>query len=177
MKVVYLAKRSKTESAKSKVETATGLAGLGGAIGSAFGPMGSAIGAGVGGVTGLIIGDNKTVFPIDMVAIPAFQAHLIQGMPSFQIYIKAGETLVPTGGNVQDMKENMLPEAKSKTTGRMIAKAEANKREASAYNKRFSKFFKQVKSDYMKKDGSWKKNGFKRAVKEAHKLAGMGGKK
>jgi len=177
VKVVYLAKRSKTESAKSKAETSTTLAGLGGAIGSAFGPMGSAIGAGVGAITGLVIGDNKTVFPIDMIAIPAYQAYLLQGNPALTVYIKAGETLVPTGGNVQDMKENMLPEAVSKATGRMKAKADFNKREASAYNKRYSKFFKQVKGDYKKKDGSWKKNGFKRAVREAHKLAGMGGKK
>jgi len=110
VKVVNVA-RSKTESAKSKVETATGLAGLGGAIGSVFSPAGSAIGAGIGGVTGLIIGDNTTVFPIDMVAIPAYQAYLIQGTPQFTVYIKAGETLVPTGGNVADMSENMDIEA------------------------------------------------------------------
>jgi len=107
--------RSKTESAKSKVETATALAGLGGAIGSVFGPGGSAIGAGLGGITGLIIGDDKTVFPIDMVAIPAYQAYLLQGSPSFSVYIKAGETLVPTGGNVADMTENMNVEAVSQS--------------------------------------------------------------
>jgi len=107
--------RSKTESAKSKVETATALAGLGGAIGSVFGPAGGAIGAGLGGVTGLIIGDDKTVFPIDMVAIPAYQAYLLQGSPSFSVYIKAGETLVPTGGNVADMTENMNVEAVSQS--------------------------------------------------------------
>jgi len=107
--------RSKTESAKSKVETETALAGLGGAIGSVFGPAGGAIGAGLGGVTGLIIGDDKTVFPIDMVAIPAYQAYLLQGSPSFSVYIKAGETLVPTGGNVADMTENMNVEAVSQS--------------------------------------------------------------
>lgn len=95
--------RGKTEAAASKVKTATALGALGGSIG---GP----IGAGVGAVTGLIIGDDQTVFPIDMVAIPAFQAYLIDGSrggPEFTIYIKAGETLVPTGGNVLDMQENM----------------------------------------------------------------------
>jgi len=107
--------RSKTESAKSKVETATALAGLGGAIGSVFGPAGGAIGAGLGGVTGLIIGDDKTVFPTDMVAIPVYQAYLLQGSPSFSVYIKAGETLVPTGGNVADMTENMNVEAVSQS--------------------------------------------------------------
>ena len=65
------------------------------------------IGAGVGAITGLIIGDDKTVFPIDMIAIPAYQYNLVQGTPSFSVYIKAGETLVPTGGNVLDMQENM----------------------------------------------------------------------
>ena len=101
-------KRSKTESAESKVKSAVALGSLGGAI---AGP----IGAGVGAVTGLIIGDEKTVFPIDMIAIPAFQGYLISGNPAFSVYIKAGETLVPTGGNVLDMSENMDIEAVSET--------------------------------------------------------------
>jgi len=106
-----MAKRSKTEAAESKVKSASALAGLGGAIGSISGPAGSAIGAGVGALTGLIIGDETTVFPIDMIAVPSFEYY---GMvangghtPSFMVYIKAGETLVPTGGNVLDMYENM----------------------------------------------------------------------
>jgi hypothetical protein len=110
-----MAKRSKSEAAESKVKSASALAGLGGAIGSVFGPAGGAIGAGLGGVTGLIIGDNTTVFPIDMIAIPAYQAHLMQGNPQFTVYIKAGETLVPTGGNVLDMSENMDIEAAAET--------------------------------------------------------------
>lgn len=107
--------RSKTEAAESKLKTATGLAGLGGGIGSVFGPLGGAIGAGVGAVTGLVIGDDKTIFPIDMVAIPAYQAYLLQGNPALTVYIKAGETLVPTGGNVLDMQENMDVEAVSQS--------------------------------------------------------------
>jgi hypothetical protein len=63
-----------------------------------------------GVVVGLIIGDEEYQFPIDMVAIPAFQMHMLQGTPSMQVYIKAGETLVPTGGNVADMTENMSVE-------------------------------------------------------------------
>ena len=109
-----MAKRSKTEAAESKVKSASTLAGLGGAIGSVFSPAGGAIGAGLGGVTGLIIGDNTTVFPVDMVAIPAYQAYMITSNPSFSVYIKAGETLVPTGGNVLDMSENMDIEAAAK---------------------------------------------------------------
>lgn len=68
-----------------------------------------------GVMVGLIIGDEETVFPIDMIAIPAFQAHMLSGTPSMQIYIKAGETLVPTGGNVKDMTENMDVRALAET--------------------------------------------------------------
>ena len=71
-----------------------------------------------GVMVGLIIGDEKTVFPIDMIAVPAFQyAELrsnIHANPTMMVYIKAGETLVPTGGNVKDMTENMDVSAVSK---------------------------------------------------------------
>ncbi|GAG71588.1 unnamed protein product, partial [marine sediment metagenome] len=102
--------RGKTEAAASKLKTATGLGALGGSIG---GP----IGAGIGAVTGLIIGDDTTVFPIDMVAIPAYQAYLINGNAAITVYIKAGETLVPTGGNVLDMSENMDIEVAAELPG------------------------------------------------------------
>lgn len=58
----------------------------------------------------LIIGDATTVFPLDMIAIPAYQAYLLSGTPAMQVYIRAGETLVPTGGNVEDVQE-VLQEA------------------------------------------------------------------
>ncbi len=148
--------RGKTEAAASKVKTATGLATLGGAI---AGP----IGAGVGAVTGLIIGDDKTVFPIDMIAIPAFQAHLIQGQPSFQIYIKAGETLVPTGGNVLDMQENMDIE-----TAPMTEKPK--KRKLSAWNRYVKKKSNQIRF----KSG---KNKGKLDLKKMAKAGGFGKKK
>lgn len=75
-------------------------AAIGGAIG---GPAGATVGA----VTGLIVGDATTVFPLDMIAIPAYQAYMIAGVPAMQVYIRAGETLVPTGGNVEDVQEVM----------------------------------------------------------------------
>lgn len=40
-----------------------------------------------------------------MIAIPAYQASMIQGSPAFQIYMRAGETIMPTGGNVQDVQQ------------------------------------------------------------------------
>lgn len=171
MKVVFLAKRSKTESAESKVKSAVALGALGGGI---AGP----IGAGVGALTGLIIGDSKTVFPIDMMAIPAYLAGTLNPQPPFMVYIKAGETLVPTGGNVLDMTENMDVAKVTLDTGATVPRAIGK---PSAYNVRYAKFFAQVKDAYKRKDGSWKKNGFKRAVREAHSLASKpkskGGKK
>lgn len=45
------------------------------------------------------------------------------------------------------------------------------KRKPSAYSLKYSKAFKSVKSAHMKKSGGWKKDGYKRAVKAAHKKA------
>ena len=44
------------------------------------------------------------------------------------------------------------------------------KRKASAYNRKYAAAFKKVKNQYMKKNGGWKKNGFKRAAAAARKL-------
>jgi len=46
------------------------------------------------------------------------------------------------------------------------------KRAMSAYNKRYKAAFSRVKGRYKTKLGKWKKNGFKLAVKAAHKIAG-----
>ena len=48
------------------------------------------------------------------------------------------------------------------------------KRKASAYSKRYAKAFKRIASKYKLKSGAWAKNGFKRAQKEAHRLAKRG---
>lgn len=159
--------RSKTEAAESKLKTATGLAGLGGGIGSVFGPMGGAIGAGVGAITGLVIGDDKTVFPIDMVAIPAYQAYLLQGTPSFSVYIKAGETLVPTGGNVADMSENMDIEAVSQSL------ALPKKRKRSKWNIYTSKKKNQIRFKSGKNKGLLNL----KAMAKAYRKTTKGGKK
>lgn len=41
----------------------------------------------------------------------------------------------------------------------------------SAYQRRYEKNFRAIEADYKLKNGNWKKNGFKRAVKEAHRLS------
>ena len=43
------------------------------------------------------------------------------------------------------------------------------KRKPSAYAVKYGKAFKAVANDYKLKNGSWKKDGFKRAQKAAHK--------
>ena len=43
-------------------------------------------------------------------------------------------------------------------------------RRVSAYQKAYGKNFKKVAPKYKKKGGGWKKDGFKRAQAEAHKL-------
>lgn len=51
-----------------------------------------------------------------------------------------------------------------------VTQAEKPKRKASAYSKRYGRMFKQVAPKYKLKNGSWAKDGFKRAQAAAHKL-------
>jgi len=74
-------------------------------VGSA---VGGPVGAVGGGLAGWFLADQNTVLPVDMIAIPAYQASMIQGNPAFQIYMRAGESIVPTGGNVRDVQEAVL---------------------------------------------------------------------
>jgi 2-phosphoglycerate kinase len=46
------------------------------------------------------------------------------------------------------------------------------RKKASAYNRKYKAAFKKIAPRYKLKSGKWKANGFKRAVKEAHKMAG-----
>ena len=45
------------------------------------------------------------------------------------------------------------------------------KRKPTAYQRRYKANFRKIAPDYQKKDGSWKKGGFRRAVQEAHRLS------
>jgi len=51
------------------------------------------------------------------------------------------------------------------------------KRKASAYSKRYGAAFKKVAKRFKKKNGSWKTNGYRNAVRAAHKLAKKGSTK
>tara|TARA_R100000654_G_scaffold45592_1_gene71721 strand:- start:17 stop:436 length:420 start_codon:yes stop_codon:yes gene_type:complete len=122
-----------------------------------------------GVVVGLIIGDEEYQFPIDMVAIPAFQMHMLQGTPSMQVYIKAGETLVPTGGNVADMSENMNIEAPPKTDSDKKPKKKLSKWNKYVKKKANKIFLKNGKLDLKKMAKEFAKTQGKKAVKKAIK--------
>ena len=54
-----------------------------------------------------------------------------------------------------------------RTDDKVAAKPKRRRRKNTAY----AKAFKKVQSKYKKANGQWKKGGFGRAVREAHKLA------
>lgn len=65
------------------------------------------------------------------------------------------------GTEVGERVETAAPEVATKA-----------KRRVSAYNRRYKAAFKKIAPRYKLKSGKWKAGGFRRAVKEAHKLAG-----
>ena len=102
------------------------------------------------------LADEVTVVPYDMIAIPAHEYFRLNSDPTFQIYIRGGETIMPTGGNVRDVQEVVetvavedTPKPRKKTT---------------AYQRKYKKAFAQVKPKHMKKDGTWKMDKLDRAV-------------
>tara|TARA_R110002110_G_C13418946_1_gene714272 strand:+ start:751 stop:1011 length:261 start_codon:yes stop_codon:yes gene_type:complete len=55
---------------------------------------------------------------------------------------------------------------------KMLTTSAGPKRKVSKYNRKYRAAFKKVSSTYKLKSGKWKKNGFRAAVKAAHKMAG-----
>lgn len=138
------------ERAAAKGELATELALTGAAVGSVFGPTGAAIGGATGGLAGLIVGDENFVFPLDMVAIPAFQAYMITGSPAATIYIKAGETLMATGGNVDAVEEGMMEAELLASTARMES-GKRKRRKGAGLPRKYAKMgFKKGWREYKK---------------------------
>lgn len=149
-------KRTKVEAAKAKFEAAKVLSEVGSSV---AGPIGGTL----GGAAGLILGDEKTVFPVDVVCIPAFQAYLIQGQPSMMYYFRAGETVLPTGGNVEDVQQVVDAVAMEPSID-----APKKKRRKTKYQRAYGKHFDRLASTYKLKNGKWKKGGFKKCVSAAH---------
>ena len=132
-------------------------------VGSA---VGGPIGAVGGGLAGWFLADENTVLPIDMIAIPAYQANMIQGNPAFQIYMRAGESIVPTGGNVRDVQE-VMNGSRAQTIER------SRKRPKTAWQRYLKKKSNQIKF----KSGKMKGRLNLKAMSRAYKKSKKGGKK
>ncbi len=120
---------------------------VGAKVGSLVPLGGTAVGATLGAISGFILGDQETVFPLDMIAIPAYQAYLLNGTPAFTIYIKEGEVLTqvqPTDA----MEANATLEESA--TVNVPSKP---KRKPSAWNKYCARSSNQIKFKSGKKKG------------------------
>lgn len=156
------------EAAKERVSDRLTSASRGAMFGAKVGSLvpfgGQAVGATLGAISGFILGDREIVFPIDMIAIPAYQAYLIQGTPAFQIFIKEGEVL-----NQVQLTDAQVSETLVDNGARAVAPK--RKRKASSYHKKYGKAFKKLEHKYKLKSGKWAKNGFKRCAAAARKEA------
>ena len=110
------------------------------------------------------LADEVTVVPYDMIAIPAHEYFRLSSNPTFQIYIRGGETIMPTGGNVEDVQEVVETMAVEETPVR--------KKKKTPYQRAYKKAFDSLAPKYKLKNGKWKKGGFKACVKASHKKAG-----
>lgn len=110
------------------------------------------------------LADQETVVPYDMIAIPAHEYFRLSSDPTFQIYIRGGETIMPTGGNVEDVQQVVEEMAVEDTPVR--------KKRKTPYQRAYKKAFDSLAPSYKNKNGKWKKDGFKRCVKAAHAKAG-----
>ena len=52
-----------------------------------------------------------------------------------------------------------------------LAQKPASRRKTSAYQRRYKANFKKIAPSFKLKNGRWKKNGFKMAVRRAHKMS------
>ena len=53
----------------------------------------------------------------------------------------------------------------------MVPESGKKKKKSTAYNRRYKSAFRKIAPKYKLKSGKWKKGGFKKAVKAAHKEA------
>lgn len=109
------------------------------------------------------LADEVTIVPYPMIAIPAHEMYRLSSDPSFTIYIRGGETIMPTGGNVRDVQEVVEEVTVSERTPK--------KRKRSKYHSAYGKAFKEIAPKNKLKSGAWKKNGFKRTAAAARKVA------
>jgi len=71
----------------------------------------------------------------------------------------------------ESLSSHGTTKGETRKTARRAYEPAKKKRKASASNKKYGRAFKQVAPRFKKKNGQWKKNGFKNAVRAAHKKA------
>lgn len=81
----------------------------------------------------------------------------------------ADALLVPVSAVTQLPPELVQGFVEGSATGAVQAGKAKKGRKVSAYSKEYKRSFKRVAPQYKKKNGDWKKNGFKAAVRAAHK--------
>jgi hypothetical protein len=66
-----------------------------------------------------------------------------------------------------------LIESERESEGSTLAETapQPKRRKTSAYNRRYKAAFKKVSGKFKLKNGKWKSNGFRSAVRAAHKVA------
>ena len=78
----------------------------------------------------------------------------------------------PRGGLVgAELGQEVAPYLIEEAALRVADVPRKAKRKASKYSKKYAKAFRKVQKKYKMKDGCWRKGGYRRCVKAAHKLA------
>jgi hypothetical protein len=82
------------------------------------------------------------------------------------------DMIIMTNPQMATLKPLLLSLIEDEDMGTMSMKPK--KKRSTAYQRRYKAAFKKIQKRYKLKNGKWKKNGFKAAVKEAHKMAKKG---
>lgn len=75
------------------------------------------------------------------------------------------EYLALLGGQTLDVEASMSSVETMEPT---------KKKRSTKYQREYKRNFKKISKDYQKKDGSWKKNGFRMTVKKSHESTRKG---
>lgn len=128
------------------------------------GAVGGVPGAIAGGLIGFVLADGERIVPVDMIAIPAYQYSMVlQGKePTFQIYIKEGELIMPVMPTDMVQAQGIVEE--------VVGQAKPKKRKLSKWNK----YVKNKKNHIYYKSG---KNKGKLNLEAMAKKGGFGKKK
>ena len=82
-----------------------------------------------------------------------------------QVTMSMDEYLALLGGQTLDVEAPMSSVETMEPT---------KKKRSTKYQREYKKNFKKISKDYQKKDGSWKKNGFRMTVKKSHESTRKG---